>query len=146
MAKQADTSISTLEQALRALAAETLSVDPAVLGAEARFADLGIDSLALVELAMAIEDAYQVELTRDDYNGFQTLMDAVRCVAAKLQAADHAPAGGAQPGQAPSPSRPGPAPVSSAKGAPAALRPRFVRPPSQRIVITGMGAVTPVGL
>jgi 3-oxoacyl-[acyl-carrier-protein] synthase II len=138
MGKQSDIAISELEQGLRSLAAETLSVDPAVLGAEARFADLGVDSLALVELAMAIEDAYQVELTRDDYNGFQTLMDAVRCVAAKLQvqAVPRASSGpqvfAARKG------------VRSAPQAPAAPRPQ--RPASQRIVITGLGAVTPVGL
>jgi 3-oxoacyl-[acyl-carrier-protein] synthase II len=138
MVKRSDISISELEQGLRTLAAETLSVDPAVLGAEARFADLGMDSLALVELAMAIEDAYQVELTRDDYNGFQTLMDAVRCVAAKLAVA---PAPGSPDAAPAAPPRKSARPSTQVPAA--STR---VRPDSQRIVITGMGAVTPVGL
>jgi 3-oxoacyl-[acyl-carrier-protein] synthase II len=126
-----DTNLIELERTLRALAAETLQMEPQLLSREARFDDLGVNSLSLVELAMSIEDAYSVELTREDYSGFSTLLDAVECVARKLEAAREARR--SQPG-ARRTSQPSPVVLKSA------------RPASQRIVVTGMGAVTPLGL
>ena len=87
MAETGETNLLELERRLRALAAETLQIEPEVLSVDARFVELGVNSLELVELAMSIEDAYSVELTREDYSGFETLLDAVHCVAQKLEAA-----------------------------------------------------------
>jgi 3-oxoacyl-[acyl-carrier-protein] synthase II len=125
-----------LEHALRAVSSEALGVDPSALTLGTRFADLGTDSLALVELAMAIEDAFAIELTMEDYNGFDTLSDAVHCVAQKLRARSAEALGESASAQASEAAEPGPR----------APRGRVRRAPSVRVVITGLGAVTPVGL
>ena len=61
---------------LRALAAEQLGVDLGGAGRDALLVeDLGVDSLALTELAMALEDSYAVELPEDQLAGVETLGD-----------------------------------------------------------------------
>lgn len=142
MGTQADISDNELEQRLRHLAARTLSVDPATLTNDVRLEALGVDSLSLVELAMSIEDAYAVELTKDDYNGFATLRDAVACVERKLKANTQ------RPQAAPGGVHVDPAPPAEPSAHARARGPLVVarRPAHQRVVITGIGAVTPVGL
>jgi 3-oxoacyl-[acyl-carrier-protein] synthase II len=145
MVKPAEPNPPELESALRALAAETLSVEPSKLTPSTRFSDIAADSLALVELAMSIEDAYAIELTKADYNGFVTLSDAIACVAEKLSRGSQLPAGASR--AEPPTSTAGDATPDAQRGpgkAPAVLRAR--RPASQRVVISGLGAVTPVGL
>ncbi len=47
---------------------------------EARLPDLGIDSLALVELMFQVEDRFGIEVPLDDPEALQTLGDVVRYV------------------------------------------------------------------
>jgi acyl carrier protein len=50
---------------------------------EARFEDLDVDSLDLVELAQIVEDEYGVELKDSDLDQVQTVSDVVELIAAR---------------------------------------------------------------
>lgn len=53
--------MSTLER-LAALLSKEFAIDPARLGPAARLADLDIDSLRMIEIAFAVEDAFGVKI------------------------------------------------------------------------------------
>ena len=50
---------------------------------QARFEDLDVDSLDLVELAQIVEDEYGVEMTDADLDKLETVGDAVDLIASK---------------------------------------------------------------
>jgi acyl carrier protein len=50
---------------------------------EARFEDLDVDSLDLVELAQIVEDEYGVELKDSDLDQVQTVSDVVELIATR---------------------------------------------------------------
>ena len=50
---------------------------------QARFADLEVDSLDLVELAQIAEDEYGVELTDADLEGLETVGDVIELIATR---------------------------------------------------------------
>lgn len=53
-------------------------VKPAKVTREQRFqADLGIDSLTMIDVAVAAEDAFGVQIPEDDLESFATVGDAV---------------------------------------------------------------------
>lgn len=96
--------MTTTESRIVGLIAEHLGayVEEQPNGIECSFADLGADSLDLVELVMAIEDEFGVELTDDELDGFapdlpkpRPISDLVRLVdeklAGKAQQHDHRP-------------------------------------------------------
>jgi acyl carrier protein len=65
--------------------AEVLSavarVDRAVVTSDARLdADLGIDSLTLVDVVVAIEDRFGMVIPDDEWSRFETVGDAVRYI------------------------------------------------------------------
>lgn len=58
---------------------EQLHVNEFEVRPEAKFIDdLGADSLDIVELVMALEDAYGVRITDEDAEKMQTVGDAIR--------------------------------------------------------------------
>ena len=57
--------------------------EPENVKPDARFEDLDIDSLDLVELAQVIEDEYGIEITDADMDGIATVQDVVDFVAAR---------------------------------------------------------------
>lgn len=62
-------------------AVETLSVDASKVKPEASFADdLDADSLDLVELVMALEEEFGIEIPDDAAETIQTFGDAVRFI------------------------------------------------------------------
>ena len=64
---------------------EVLQVDPEQVTMEARFGDdLDADSLDLVELVMALEEAFDVEIPEEDLEGVETVGQAYKLVQAKL--------------------------------------------------------------
>ena len=66
-------------------AVEVLAVDPAKVTPEASFADdLGADSLDLVELVMALEETFDIEVAEDELNGISTVGEAFELIYAKL--------------------------------------------------------------
>ncbi len=63
---------------VRSIVAEQLSVGIAEVKAESNFqSDLGADSLDTVELVMALEEAFDIEIPDEDAEGIVTVGDAV---------------------------------------------------------------------
>jgi acyl carrier protein len=53
-------------------------IDPTIIGCDSRLReDLGIDSLSLIDVAVAAEDAFAVLIPDEDIERFQTVRDAV---------------------------------------------------------------------
>jgi acyl carrier protein len=76
-----------LTQELTTLVARTLKISPDQLRPEADLvADLGADSLAVVELMMALEEKLGVRIDDDEAEGLRTFGDALALVRAKLAA------------------------------------------------------------
>ena len=66
-------------------AVEVLSVDEARIVPEAKFGDdLDADSLDLVELVMALEEEFGVEVPEEDLEGIETVGQAYDLVVGKL--------------------------------------------------------------
>ena len=66
-------------------AVEVLQVDPEQVTKEARFGDdLDADSLDLVELVMALEEAFDIEVPEEELEGVQTVGQAYELVTSKL--------------------------------------------------------------
>ena len=66
-------------------AVEVLAVDPSKVTLEASFSDdLGADSLDLVELVMALEETFDIEVAEDELKDITTVGQAFELVYAKL--------------------------------------------------------------
>ena len=66
-------------------AVEVLSVDEAAVTPEAKFGDdLDADSLDLVELVMALEEEFGVEVPEDELNDVETVGQAYDLVVSKI--------------------------------------------------------------
>ena len=66
-------------------AIEVLAVDIAQLTADAAFGDdLGADSLDLVELVMALEEEFDIEVGEDELKDIRTVGQAFELIFAKL--------------------------------------------------------------
>lgn len=65
-------------QKVKKIVAEQLSVDPSEVTPEASFAnDLGADSLDTVELVMALEEEFDIEIPDEAAEGIATVQAAV---------------------------------------------------------------------
>ena len=73
---------------LKALIAEQLGVDAETITLEAAFVeDLGVDSLDLVELSMALEDEFGIEeMAEEDMANIKTVGDLVEYLGKHLDA------------------------------------------------------------
>ena len=70
---------------LKEAAVEVLAVDPSAVTEEARFKeDLDADSLDLVELVMALEEAFDITVPEDELEGIETVEQAFKLVTGKL--------------------------------------------------------------
>ncbi len=66
-------------------AVDVLQVDPAKVVPDARFADdLDADSLDLVELVMALEEAFGINVDESELEGVETVNQAFELVTNKL--------------------------------------------------------------
>ncbi len=71
----------SVEEKLKAIVIEQLSVGEEEVVNEASFLDdLGADSLDVVELVMAIEEEYGIEIPDDDAEKLQSVQDAINYV------------------------------------------------------------------
>ena len=66
-------------------AVEVLAVDPSKVTLDASFSDdLGADSLDLVELVMALEESFDIEVAEDELKDIRTVGEAFELNYAKL--------------------------------------------------------------
>lgn len=70
-----------IEAKVKEIIVEQLNVDSAAVVTEAKFVeDLGADSLDTVELVMALEEAFELEIKDEDAEKIQTVGDAVEYI------------------------------------------------------------------
>jgi len=67
----------------KACADEVLSVDASTLEPSSRFADLNADSLELVELAMSLEEEFDITIEDDEFDEMHTVAAAIELITAK---------------------------------------------------------------
>lgn len=73
---------------VQSIVAEQLGVDISEVKPEASFQnDLGADSLDLVEVVMALEEEFEVEIPDEDADGIKTVQEAVNYIEQKQAAA-----------------------------------------------------------
>lgn len=78
---------NSVKEKVRALVCEQLGVDGAELTSEANILeDLGADSLDVVELVMAIEETFDIEVPDEDAEGMRTLGDVEKYVSSRVAA------------------------------------------------------------
>lgn len=71
----------SVEEQVKAIICEQLSVEEADVVPEASFVDdLGADSLDLVELIMAMEEKFSVEIADEDAEKIKTVQDAINYI------------------------------------------------------------------
>lgn len=70
--------MASLDEKVKQIIVEQLSVDEAEVTPTAHFIDdLGADSLDIVELVMAFEEAFEIEIPDEDAEKIATVKDAV---------------------------------------------------------------------
>ena len=70
--------MASAEEKIKQIIVEQLGVDEAEVTASASFQDdLGADSLDIVELVMAFEEAFDVEIPDEDAEKIKTVEDAI---------------------------------------------------------------------
>ena len=68
----------SVEKRIKEIVAEQLGVEEAQVTNEASFMDdLGADSLDTVELVMALEEEYDIEISDENAEKIQTVQDAI---------------------------------------------------------------------
>ena len=76
--------MSTVEQQVKAIVAEQLGVKQEQVTNDASFVDdLGADSLDTVELVMALEEEFEIEIPDEDAEKITTVKDAVSYIEGK---------------------------------------------------------------
>jgi len=77
----------TLEEKVKKIIVEQLAVDAADVVADAQFVqDLGADSLDTVELVMALEEEFDVEIPDEDAEQIKTVGQAIEYIKSKSKA------------------------------------------------------------
>ena len=74
------TTTAHVDPELQHLLAELCDLDAAQVSPDVKLVALGLDSVLLVELGVAIEDIFRVHLTEDDVAGLETVADLDACV------------------------------------------------------------------
>jgi acyl carrier protein len=79
--------MAAVEEKLKQIIVEQLGVDEAEVTSSASFVDdLGADSLDIVELVMAFEEAFDIEIPDEDAEKIKTVKDAVDYISAHAKA------------------------------------------------------------
>lgn len=75
--------MASIEEKVQQIIAEQLGVDESQVTGDASFMDdLGADSLDTVELVMALEEEFDIEISDEDAEKIQTVQDAIDYIAA----------------------------------------------------------------
>ena len=78
--------MASVEEKVKECIVAQLGVNEDEVTAEASFIDdLGADSLDIVELVMAFEEKFSIEIPDDDVEKLRTVADAVKYVGAKAE-------------------------------------------------------------
>ena len=73
--------MATTADRVNAIVIEQLGVSPEQVTRQAKFVDdLGADSLDTVELIMALEEAFEIEIDDEDAEKLQTVADATKYI------------------------------------------------------------------
>ena len=76
----------SVDQKVKQIIVEQLGVDEAQVDATASFVDdLGADSLDIVELVMAFEEAFDIDIPDEDAEKITTVKDAVSYIETKAK-------------------------------------------------------------
>ncbi len=68
----------SIESQLKQIVVKQLGVDEAAVVSDAKFIeDLGADSLDIVELVMAMEDSFSINIPEDEAENIRTVREAV---------------------------------------------------------------------
>ncbi len=79
--------MADVEEKVKQIIVEQLGVDEAEVTSTASFVDdLGADSLDTVELVMAFEEAFEIEIPDEDAEKIQTVKNAIEYVRAHAKA------------------------------------------------------------
>ena len=79
--------MASTEERVKQIIVEQLGVDEAEVTTKASFVDdLGADSLDTVELVMAFEEAFDIEIPDEDAEKIRTVQDAVSYIEAHAKA------------------------------------------------------------
>mgnify|MGYP006067497609 FL=1 len=79
--------MDNIEQQVKKVVAEQHSINEADIKNESAFiSDLGADSLDTVELVMALEDTFGIEIPDDQQEKIQTVQDAIDFIEAHKKA------------------------------------------------------------
>jgi len=79
--------MASVEERVKQIIVEQLGVDEAEVTSKASFVDdLGADSLDTVELVMAFEEAFDVEIPDEDAEKIRTVQDAISYIEAHAKA------------------------------------------------------------
>ena len=77
---------SSISEKVRDIIVEQLGVDAAEVTENASFVDdLGADSLDTVELVMAFEDGFNIEIPDEDAEKISNVQDAINYIKGKVQ-------------------------------------------------------------
>ncbi len=78
---------ASVEEKVKQIIVEQLGVDESEVTATASFVDdLGADSLDTVELVMAFEEGFGIEIPDEDAEKIQTVQDAIKYIDAHAKA------------------------------------------------------------
>ncbi len=69
-----------LRQEIISIIVDTLEVEEATLNDNTRFVDLDADSLDLVNLVVAFEDKYKLEIPDNEIKNLQTIKDVIEYI------------------------------------------------------------------
>jgi acyl carrier protein len=73
--------VSEIADKVKKIVAESLGLDESSVALEASFIDdLGTDSLDTIELVIALEEAFSVEIPEDTAEKIRTVKDAIDCI------------------------------------------------------------------
>jgi acyl carrier protein len=79
--------MSSIEEKVKKIIEEKLSVNADQITLEAKFAeDLKADSLDTVELVMALEDEFGLDIPDEDADKIKTVQDAIEYISSKTSA------------------------------------------------------------